>query len=344
MPLVSVLMSVYDNASTLHAALDSILAQTLTDFEFIVIDDASPDNSKIIIHEYTDSRFVLIENEGNLGLTAALNVGLRSAKGKYVARMDADDIALPTRLEKQITYLEQHPEVGILGTAAEVIGAEGESQGIARRPQADLAIRWMSLLANPFLHPTVMFRWELLVEHSLSYDERFSTAQDYDLWCRLLEHTQGANLAEPLLQYRLSHGITGEHRQSQLRNHDIIAAESIARILPGFSIASDRVSALRALTAGHAAFEDDPDPQRIVLLNDYLNLFTVFAAKHHHHPDLGKLKQHVAWEVADLALRRPLRPGWSGILMRLVRIAPGFSLRLPLALARAGYRRLRGRA
>ncbi len=342
MPLVSVLMSVYENASTLRAALDSILAQSLADFEFIVIDDASTDNSKSIIQKYRDSRIILIENERNLGLTAALNVGLQSAKGKYLARMDADDIALPTRLEKQVAYLERHPEVGILGTAAEVIDAAGEPQGISNRPQTGLAIRWMSLLANPFLHPTVMFRRELLVEHSLTYDERFSTAQDYDLWGRLLQHTQGANLAEPLLQYRLSSGITGEHRQSQLRNHDIIAAESIARNLPEFSIASEQVSALRALIAGHAAFEADPDPQRIALLNDYLDLFAAFAAKHHDHPDLSKLKPRVARETAGLALRRPLRPGWGSVLRRLVRMVPGFSLRLPLAFARAGYRRLRG--
>jgi hypothetical protein len=344
MPLVSVLMSVYNNAPTLRAALDSVLAQTFPDFEFIIIEDGSTDVSKAIIQRYPDPRLVVIENERNLGLTAALNVGLHRAGGAYVARMDADDVALPTRLEKQVAYLEQHPEAGILGTAAEVIDVAGNAQGVARRPQDDLSIRWMSLLANPFLHPTVMFRRALLVEHRLQYDERFNTTQDYDLWCRLLEYTQGTNLAEPLLQYRLSHGITGEHRQSQLRNHDTIAGESIARNLPEITLTPEQVSALRALIAGHAAYETDPDPERIPLLHSYLDLYAAFAAKYNRYPKMNALKQRVAWEVAGLTLRRPLHPGWDGVLKRLVRVAPGFSLWLPLAFAHAGYRRLRGRS
>lgn len=204
-PRVSVLMAVYNGSVFLRAAIDSVLAQTYRDFEFVIVDDGSSDTSRHIVESYRDPRIRLHALSRNGGLTAALNIGLDLCRGEFVARMDADDMCHPKRLAQQVCYMDHHPEVGILGTAMWVMDGGGRVTDFAPLPEDDAAIRFLSLTRNPFHHPTVMLRRDILERHGLRYGGRFGANEDFDLWSRLLPLTRGANLRRPLLWYRV-HG------------------------------------------------------------------------------------------------------------------------------------------
>ncbi len=203
-PEISVVMSVYNGERYLKEALDSILEQTFSDFEFIIIDDGSTDRSREILTEYAarEARIRLIENAQNIGLTKSLNKGLLQAQGRYIARQDADDISLPQRFEMQLAYLTAHQKIGLLGTSCTTIDKYGKAGKIREKPVTDTEIRWTILFDNPFWHTSVMFRRKLIKEHQLMYTEHIKFAQDYELWARMLHHTRAANLATPLVNVR----------------------------------------------------------------------------------------------------------------------------------------------
>lgn len=208
-PRVSVLMAVHNEERFLSAAVDSILEQTFTDFELIVIDDASIDRSREIAASYRDPRLRLLPNAANLGLTRSLNRGLSFCRGEYIARIDGNDLASPTRLAKQVAFLDTHPDVGILGTQAIAINVRGRRIRRAswwsaawERPLGGVAMEWYRAFDTPFVHSSVMFRREL-VERLGRYDERYVLAEDAELWSRAGDHTQLANLDEPLIAFRL---------------------------------------------------------------------------------------------------------------------------------------------
>ncbi len=300
-PLVSVLMSVYNDASHLTAAVESILAQTLDDLEFIIIDDGSTDGSTELLNTINDPRIRLTLSKRNWGLTASLNRGLRECRGRFVARIDADDVAVPERLHRQVEVLEQRADIGILGSARLLIDEHDQLVGRSHPPVEDLAIRWKSLLGNPFGHPTVMLRAELLKRHRLQYDRTFRTAQDYELWTRLLRVARGANLAEPLVRYRLRNGASRTDKEQQLENHDRIAALSIRRMLPDFEVTDEQVRNLRGRFGGYSVRDvtmDPVDPQWRYL---YLTMFDAFQAAYGSEPSLMPLRWQVRWNVMQSA-------------------------------------------
>ena len=179
-------MSVYNGAKFLAEAIDSILAQTFTDFEFIIIDDASSDDSLHIINSYKDARIVLLQNTKNIGLTKSLNIGIAKAKGKYVARMDADDISLPKRLEKQFSFMEEHLEFAFCGTTAKTINDVGKEISFFKPPTDSSKILALLLFKNCFFHSSITIRRDALLTVS-GYDEEFIYAQDYRLYLQLFE-------------------------------------------------------------------------------------------------------------------------------------------------------------
>lgn len=254
-PLVSILMSVHNDLRYLRESIDSILNQTFGDFEFILIDDGSTDGSGSFLKNLSDPRVKLIVNASNIGLTASLNLGLKIARGKFLARMDADDISEPLRLERQVEFLEAHPQIGIVGCSRHLIDEEGKTTAIAPALEDDLAIRWKCLMGNPFAHPTVMIRRQVLLDHSLQYDPSFRTAQDYELWTRLLPCTQAANLPETLLRYRLRNGISRGSKSQQLANHDRIIGLAIQRLLPAFDLNPLDIPQLRGRFGGMSVRE-----------------------------------------------------------------------------------------
>ena len=151
MPLVSVIMAVKNGGDLVKEAIDSILIQSLTNFEFIIINDGSTDETLRTLQAYRDPRILVVSQE-NQGLAKALNKGLMLARGKYIARQDHDDISLPTRLEKQVQYLEQHPRVGLLGTAAQIWSLTGSTGRFHDHPSASGVLAFELLFNNPFVH------------------------------------------------------------------------------------------------------------------------------------------------------------------------------------------------
>tara|TARA_Y100000589_G_scaffold329130_1_gene374896 strand:+ start:5099 stop:6085 length:987 start_codon:yes stop_codon:yes gene_type:complete len=215
-PTVSVIMSVHNGQKYLRKSIQSILDQTFRDFEFFIIDDKSTDLSSEIIQSFEDERIVSITNEENLRLAASLNKGLNLATGKYVARMDDDDIALPERLEKQVDFLEMYPDIGLLGTYAEIFGSK---KGVRQHSSANNELKVRTFFSCQFCHPSVMLRRSVLVQNNLSYNTSFKTAQDFELWSRLLQYTDFGTLPEILLRYRSHENqISNSCRFNQVEN------------------------------------------------------------------------------------------------------------------------------
>ena len=202
-PAVTVLMPLYNAAPYLDAAVDSILAQSWTDFELLVIDDGSTDGSLGKITARTDARIRVERMPGNQGVVAALNRGLQLVRGAYIARMDADDIAHPGRLAQQLAYMEKHAEVGALGTDFESLGGPSSGSWVRYFDPADIHVAL--LFENPICHPTVMLRRSTLSALCPAYPDDAPHAEEYALWLRLAAHTRLANLPERLLRYRV-HG------------------------------------------------------------------------------------------------------------------------------------------
>lgn len=201
-PTVSVLLPVRNGERFLAQALDSVIAQQGIDFEIIAIDDGSNDATPSVLAKYTalHSGLLVVTGEGR-GLSHALNLGLALAGGRYIARMDADDIALPGRLAAQCAYLDRHPEIGVLGTQAWRIDVDGVRQGRIRVPIGQRRVRAGLMVSSVLIHPTVMMRREPLLAVG-GYRPLFDGAEDYDLWLRLSAITELDNLAQPWLLCR----------------------------------------------------------------------------------------------------------------------------------------------
>ena len=203
---ISIVLAVYNGAKYLKESIDSILCQSFGDFELIIINDGSTDSSESIIQQYTDSRIVYVNNETNKGLVTSLNIGLAKSCGKYVARMDADDIAFPNRLEVQYNYMEAHPEVGLCGSSVEAFWVDSKRSQRVDFATTDIAIRAFTFFQSPFCHPTVIIRKEVLDKYNLNYSKDYYLAEDYALWIELLRYTKAANIPQVLLRYRKHKG------------------------------------------------------------------------------------------------------------------------------------------
>jgi glycosyltransferase involved in cell wall biosynthesis len=200
---ISVVLAVYNGEKYLKEAIDSVLFQTFTDFELVIINDGSTDSTSGIILGYRDPRIVYLENETNKGLIYSLNRGLSVSRGKYIARMDGDDVALSKRLQLQYDYLETHPEIGICGSNIEAFFSTKRKSMIVRFPETDELIRAFILFQSPFCHPAVMMRKELIEKNNLRYPGEFLHAEDYALWIALLKYTKAYNIPQTLLRYRI---------------------------------------------------------------------------------------------------------------------------------------------
>jgi len=207
-PRVTVLMPVYNGERYLREAIESILGQTFSGFELLIINDGSTDRSVEIVNSYTDPRIRLVNNDENLGIVATLNKGLKLAEGKYLARMDCDDVSLPTRLEKQVEFMDSHPQVGISGTWIKMVGTR--EARIWAPPETHEKIVCTLLFTPALAHPSVIIRKSVLDINSLKYDPSFEHAEDYDLWLRSSHFTRLANLAEVHLLYRIHPDQIGE--------------------------------------------------------------------------------------------------------------------------------------
>lgn len=210
-------MPVYNVEVYLAEAIESILNQTLGDFELIILDDGSPDGSGDVAKTFTDKRIIYHRNEVNLGLANNLNVGLKMAKGKYIARMDGDDISLPKRFQTQIDFLEAHPDIDLCSCGLQMFGTEDTVWVREVDPEA---VKITMMFYSPVLHATSVWRRESFEKHNLYYDQNAFPAEDYELWSRAVFHCKLVNIPQVLYRYRI-HGIqvtkTDERRDEKCR-------------------------------------------------------------------------------------------------------------------------------
>ena len=200
-PLISVLTPAYNREKYIGEAIKSVQAQVIEDWEMIVIDDGSTDRTAEIVKAYQakDKRIVILENPKNMGISATRNHGLEHIRGKYVAMLDSDDVCLPQRFEKQIPYLEAHPEVGVLGAWAKHIGTSNRQ---FTPEQEDGKLRARSLYRCPMVHSSSIIRTSVIEAGNLRYNETYPASNDYDFWVQALPYGKFHNLPEYLVQYR----------------------------------------------------------------------------------------------------------------------------------------------
>ncbi len=233
-PKITVLMPVHNGSPHVREAAQSILNQTFTDFELLVIDDASSDNTVRTLQNLNDPRIRIIESRERLYITGALNIGMTHARGSYIARMDGDDIALPNRLRMQFDYLESHPDTGLCGALAQVFGTK---QGLFFRPPLSHGeIQSYALFDSPFVHPTVMLRRDYFLTNQLTFNPDYRHCEDYELWSRAIRVFPCVNLNCVVLRYRIhSGGVT----QSSWSEMDANAARVAARELSALQLNTD---------------------------------------------------------------------------------------------------------
>lgn len=198
-PLVTVLLPVYNCEKYIYEAINSVLNQSFTNFELLIIDDCSTDATVAIVREFTDKRICFYQKKVNSGYTDSLNFGISIAKGKYIARMDADDICLPERFAKQVEFLDKNPNIILCGTAINYIGT-AEGNLFYPEKHNEIYIHLFCFLPA-FAHPTVMGKREIFEKNN--YNKNFEPAEDYELWTRIISQGEVANLNEILLKYRV---------------------------------------------------------------------------------------------------------------------------------------------
>lgn len=233
-PKISVLMPVYNAEKFLKEAIDSILNQTFKDFEFLIINDASTDNSKKIIMSYGDKRIRYFENKKNLGVAKTLNRGLRLAKGKYIARMDADDVSYSQRLEMEYNEIIKDSKVAIIATFYEVINENGKYLYLVKDACLAEEIYYTLQFRNCLGHPTVMFNKKIILYEFNGYYNR--EAEDYDLWLRVSKKYKILKIAKVLHQLRISDSSRVSQSNSEITNDAILIAKKNLQLLTGKSV------------------------------------------------------------------------------------------------------------
>lgn len=228
MPKVSILMPVYNADKYLNEAVDSILNQTFKDWELIIINDGSTDRSRELLSQIADNRVIIVDNEKNLGLIDTLNKGINHCKGEYIARMDADDISIPERIEKQVQFMDNHPRHIMCGTNALVIDNNGKVTGKIRNLTDNRFLQINLLFSNPFIHPSMMIRSDILKNNL--YDKQYKHIEDYELWCRIALLGEVANLENDLLFYRWhDSNISVINAETQIRSKKEINKRQLER-------------------------------------------------------------------------------------------------------------------
>lgn len=201
---VSIVLPAYNAELTIGEAIQSIIDQTYSDWELIVINDGSSDDTENVVRTFSDKRIRYYANDSNRKLIYTLNRGLRLATGKYIARMDADDICYPDRLAKQVSFMNAHPSVIVCGTQIEYFGSKLTNYRKLRFPCENKELKSKLAISTCFAHPTVLIRRVVLEKNNVKYDDNFKNAEDYSLWIDLSPFGEFANLPEKLLKYRIS--------------------------------------------------------------------------------------------------------------------------------------------
>ena len=272
-PTISVLMPVFNSEQFASEAIESITNQTFKDFEFLILDDASTDKSFEIIKEFEkkDSRIKVSQNEKNLGVVASRNKLLNLSKGKYIAWLDSDDIAIENRLEKQINFLENHPEIGMVGSNATIIDENNNKIGKWLFETEPQKLKIELFFHSPFLSSSVMIRKSCLPQNF--YDSRFPVSEDFGLYSKISEHCETANIAEFLVKYRInSKGLSKSNTEKMEKLSVQVIKEHAERL--GIKLEENTIKNLRKpVTASKIALKEIPEIEKslILLKNLFIN-------------------------------------------------------------------------
>jgi len=347
-PRVSVLMPVYNGERYLAEAVESILDQTFTDFEFIIVDDGSTDGTAACLDAFRDRRIVRLTNQANIGLIRSLNKGLKLARAEYVARMDADDVSLPRRLEAQVEFMDAHREVGVVGCSIRRIDSSGFTIREVCHPTTHGLILWHLCFYTPIAHPTAVYR-RAIIERVGGYDVSFAHAEDRDLWQRVSSVARLANLRQTHLLYRVhSTSVSHRHADIQRRNSARVAQRMMGEFL-GWRVPFDVCYNIRRWQFETA--DDAVQAARVVR-----SLYDAFVAKQDLSvPERRAIRRNAAYRLLNLAWhwkREARMRDFFAAALRLDPLVPAKALRAKakrravnavrksrLALRRAGRRR-----
>jgi glycosyltransferase involved in cell wall biosynthesis len=238
----SVVMAAYNAENTIETAINSILNQTWENFEFIIINDGSTDKTQEIIESYKDSRIKLINNINNEFLPACLNKGISASTGKYILRMDADDISLPDRMDKQVAYMEKYPNIGIAGSWFKIFGNKNST---AQYVENSDEIKIKLLYECHLLHPAIIIRKEIIDTYNLFYDETFRKNQDYELFIRAADYTDFGNVQEILFEYCQTDQNEKRNTLNQVNNILNLQKDLFSKL--GYSINDEQLSLFKEL-------------------------------------------------------------------------------------------------
>jgi glycosyltransferase involved in cell wall biosynthesis len=268
-PVVSVLMAVHNCVAYLRQAIDSILTQTLSNFELIIVDDASTDGTSEILHSYNDPRIIITRNNCRLALPASLNKGLKAAISPLIARADGDDIYQPERLAKQVRYILENNDVGVVSSAYHEVDEQGKIIRLVKLPLDDSHIKFQLLWESSICHSSSVYRRETVLRVG-GYNENFWTAQDYDLWARLSTITKFANLSEPLIKVRKhNRSVTGHLSTEGINMRDSISHRMLAKYLER-ELGAQEAGLLKQLLCGYTVMESKAVPLALHLLQEFL--------------------------------------------------------------------------
>lgn len=258
MPKISVILSAYNAEKYIRQAIGSILSQTMRDFEFFIVNDASTDSTAEIISSFNDSRIIRIENKTNKGAIESLNACMNLAKGEYIARMDADDISMPQRFKRQADFLDNNSETGMCGSWIKTFGPT--KNYIHKYPCSHADIKFMMLTNNPFPHPGMMLRKKLFDKFKLRYKQDTFPAEDYDFWERAIRCFKTANIPEVLLHYRFHpQNASNTSGEKQRKEADKVRVRQLDRIIGGASDAEAQtfLNLMRKENGAAPGFIDD---------------------------------------------------------------------------------------
>ncbi len=341
-PRVSVLVAVHNGARYLRPAVESIQRQTISDFELVVVDDGSTDATPEVLAGLGDPRLRVVRNDERRGLAGALNRGLDEVRTRYVARMDADDVAFPHWLERVLARIDSTPTVALVGAGLLELHADGRLGAIHVPEPTPAVTRWYSHFgASPFFHNTVVFDHALFVEHGLRYDESFGESEDFELWTRVMQHAEADSLPEALVLYRL-HPEQASQRRAVLQRElgQQIALAQIAATAPA-------LTAERAELAWQFGYRRPLGKEELPLAAEaYLELVRRFCASGRYPAaELGGVRQAGARVLAARA-RETDGPAATRMLRDALSLDPALAAHFSIRRARraAAYRRARTHA
>lgn len=320
-PSISVVMPVYNGERYLPAALDSILTQTFTDFEYIIIDDGSSDATWDILTTYADRdpRLRLVRNEQNLGITRSLNKGVQLARGTYVARQDADDISLPQRFARQVAVLQAQPEVVLVSCDFAVIDAHGRQVFQTQRVASPIVTAWYLLFYNRLGgHSQVMFRRDAAIRLN-GYTEAFRHNEDYDLWVRLSQIGDIVILPEVLLQWRQHEGSISHRKSTEQRTQTLKLAQAALADYAGTALDLGQVEALHTFWINVFPAAQQTNPVHCTLQAVYHGFL---AQRGRRSADVSPLAHELANRIGRQFARWALALFFAGQVRDAVTVAP----------------------